>query len=95
MPTITLPAPVAVDGWDSPAMAASRFSGAFSWNPEQIPAGWQGSAHIGNGVWASRCSCHGDYFLTYGTVPRYAAPVGKHEAAHGMQVAGINVGMLP
>lgn len=55
-----------------------------------------GAFHIGHDIWRTRCRGEGcsKFVDSIGAVPRYAT-IGKHEyAAHGLDVAGINVGLL-
>lgn len=52
--------------------------------------------HLGHDIWRTRCrgeEC-GKFVDSIGAVPRYAS-IGKHEYAdHGLDVPGINVGLL-
>lgn len=74
--------------------AAERYAATPSWSPEQAPQGYAGSFHIGEGIFRTICRECPTAVDSYGAVPRYRT-VGPHEVeAHGLEVAGINVGML-
>lgn len=61
-----------------------------------VPADFAGSWHIGNDVWHSRCRECGLIEETTGPRPKPRWDgIGRHEyAAHGLDVPGINVGIL-
>lgn len=65
------------------------------WLDSQVPDGYTGSWHVGNGVFRQRCRiCPETHDSLHGSSMRYNG-IGPHEVeAHGLQVAGINVGML-
>lgn len=67
------------------------------WSDSDIPAGWMGSYHVGNGVFRQRCrECSQTWDSEPGTgaIMRYHG-IGPHEVeAHGLTVPGINVGIL-
>jgi hypothetical protein len=88
-----VPEAVEIRGWSTEREARFKYAGTPAWLPERVPPGR--CAHIGRGVWLTRChEC--DYSVAhYGCIPFYAT-VGPHEVEmHGAQVPGINVGMLP
>ena len=62
-----------------------------------IPPGWMGSYHIGDGVFRQHCRACPEIFDSppySGGVARYFG-IGPHEVeAHGLEVPGINVGIL-
>ena len=64
---------------------------------DMIPAGWQGSYHIGGDVYRQKCrECPETFDFPAGAtcIQRYVG-IGPHEVeAHGLQVAGINLGLL-
>lgn len=64
---------------------------------EDVPSDFLGSWHIGNDIWRQRCRECGLTFDSKpgGSVPRWRG-VGPHEyKEHGLDVPGINVGILP
>lgn len=64
-----------------------------AWDADSIPRGR--CAHIGDGLWLTRCAGCDDAVTHWGAMPYYAT-MGPHDVeAHGSQVAGINAGMLP
>lgn len=78
-----------LDGWAQPG-AAGRYADTPTWEPRRGM-----SVHIGGGVFVTVCAECDRAVRHIGAVPRYAT-VGQHEVTdHGMQVPGINVGMLP
>lgn len=82
------------DGFMSPDRARAMYADTPAHAPSIIPNGVQ--AHIGDGKWITRCRHEGCDVTAvhWGSLPRYAS-VGTHEVeVHGMQVAGINVGIL-
>lgn len=68
------------------------------WSDVTAPPGYTGSLHVGNGVFRSWCRGCAEMYETQsgqGSVPRYLG-IGPHEVeAHGLDVPGINVGLLP
>lgn len=70
-------------------------TGAPFWEDADVPPGFMGSYHIGGDVWRQRCrACPAVHDSQNGSVPRYRG-IGPHERAeHGLDVAGINVGIL-
>ena len=75
-----------------------RWDKAWTHRDEDVPRDFAGSWHIGDGVFRQRCRECGAVYDTkpgQGSVPRYRG-IGPHEYnAHGLDVPGINVGMLP
>lgn len=83
-----------IDSFMSAEEAYERYGATPGWNPEQCPKGYAGSFHIGDGVWRTICRECDEAVDSYGSVPRYRT-VGPHEVeVHGLQVGGINVGIL-
>lgn len=71
-------------------------SGNVRWDDSDVPEGWAGSYHLGDGVWRQKCRACPETFDSTGaySVPRYAG-IGPHEhSQHGLDVPGINVGIL-
>lgn len=60
----------------------------------EIPAGR--AVHVGDGIWYHACSAPlcDTYMLTYGMIS-FIHEFAKHEASHGGEVPGWNVGLLP
>ena len=84
-----------IDSFMSAEEAAARYPGSPMYDPAIVPKGYAGSIHIGDGVWRTICHECDHAVDSYGSVPRYRT-VGPHEVeAHGLQVGGINVGILP
>lgn len=79
--------------WNDQYEVAEKFHSTPTHLPIFVPTGR--IAHVGNGVWLTRCK-HCNHAVThYGVMQRYAT-TGNHEVTvHDGQVAGINVGMLP
>lgn len=70
---------------------------SINWRKEDLPTGSSVTIRIADNTWYSRCrACNTEHIET-GThpYPRYMG-IGKHEvSAHGLDVPGINVGLLP
>lgn len=83
-----------LDTFQSQAEAAERYAETPTWSPSQAPQGYSGSFHIGEGVFRAICRECDHAADSYGAVPRYAT-VGPHEVTeHGLEVPGLNVGMM-
>lgn len=71
--------------------------GIVRWDDSDVPEGYTGSWHAGNGVWKQRCrECPETFEFPPGATctQRYAG-IGPHEVStHGLKVAGINLGIL-
>lgn len=82
---------------DAMAEVAGRYANTPTWGDEQVPQGYAGSWHIGGGVFRQRCrECPATHDTSpgQGAVMRYAG-IGPHEVAeHGLEVPGINVGLM-
>lgn len=77
-----------LEGWNRPV--ADRYRNTPMWVPRRGL-----SVHVGGGMFVSVCAECDHAVRHIGPVPRYAT-TGSHEVdAHGAQVPGINVGMLP
>lgn len=90
---------IEVDSWLMPWEAREKYNRTHVWDraviQEQVTEKHAGQSwHIGNGVWLSVCGHCPAFTLTYGAMPVYAT-IGPHMVAeHGVQVAGINAGLL-
>lgn len=73
------------------------YSKTPTWQDSQVPEGYAGSWHIGNGVFRQRCRVCPEIHDSQpgeGSVMRYNG-IGPHEVRdHGLEVPGINVGVL-
>ena len=83
-----------IDTFYSQDEAAERYADTPAYDPAQAPKGYAGSFHIGDGIFRAICRECEAAVDSYGAVPRYRT-IGPHEVeAHGLEVAGINVGLL-
>jgi len=73
------------------ARITSRYAETPVFDPDVVPRGRY--AHIGGGIWLRRCRECDDYVRSYGSVA-YLYPFARHEASHGVDVAGYNTPML-
>lgn len=66
-----------------------------AFDPATIPAGR--AAHVGGGVWRKVCASPGcgAYVETWGMPWLVVQPIASHERAHGLDVIGVNVAVLP
>lgn len=80
------------DHFDTAEGAAERFKNTPAFLPGVIRNG--ASAHIGDGVFLSRCHFCMKTHLSYGPIPEYAG-IGQHEYNdHGASVPGIDLAIL-
>lgn len=85
---------IEVLSWVDASASRARFAGTPSYDPEMIPAGYQGAVHIGGGVWRTVCRACPAYTDTYDPMMRYRT-IGPHEVdEHGFDVPGLNVGLM-
>lgn len=62
-----------------------------SYEADIVPNGR--AAHVGGGVWLARCLECDDYTLTWGHLG-WNYDLAMHTRAHGVDVVGVNVGMM-
>lgn len=66
----------------------------ITWTETDMPDGWAGALRMADGRWFSRCRACDHHVYQAEAWPRYMT-VGRHEVdVHGLQVPGINVGLL-
>lgn len=83
-----------LDTFMSKEEAALRYPGTPIWGVDNVPEGFAGAVHIGEGIFRAWCRECRQGFDSYGSVPRYAG-IGRHEYdEHGLDVPGINVGLM-
>lgn len=83
---------ITVESWLTPGDAERRYSETPEWPRENAPRGV--TFHAGGGVWVVNCRECDAYCETFGAMPSYAT-IGPHEfSAHGLDVPGLNVGIL-
>lgn len=85
-------ASMAENQWNDQEESADKYSGTPGYLPIYVGSGR--IAHVGDGVWLTRCN-HCNLSMThYGMMQRYAT-TGQHEVdVHDGVVSGLNVGML-
>lgn len=95
-----------VTSWMSGAAARSKYGATPDWDAQMILETFAAdpsirercagrSWHVGEGIWLSTCGYCDAYVFTAGSQPVYST-IGPHMVeAHGAQVPGINVSMLP
>lgn len=72
-----------------------RTHNANGWTLESGPTGRAYRVDADTDTWVYKCRGCDEHWTTTGAPPMYVYERARHEAAHGLDVVGYNVAMLP